>query len=145
LTTVPDLPDMPHDEKLVADLLGTIDPNDLASLKFSFSRYQQFDDAFPTAVLAYVAGQLGVVVWNLSPGQENDYHVHPSTEHLHIFLEGECEYQLGDQPPFRVGVGDAVMVPAEVPHGVRNVGAGRASYAAVTSPGPYEKVRRERP
>jgi quercetin dioxygenase-like cupin family protein len=141
----PDLSDLPEDEKFVVDLLGSIDPDDLGSLKFSFSRYQQFDDELPTAVVAYIAGQIGVVVWNLSPGQENDFHVHPATEHLHVFLEGTCEYQLGEQPPFEVGRGDAVMVPAGIPHGVRNTGKGRASYAAITSPGPYEKVRVDRP
>ena len=76
--------------------------------------------------------------------KQNDYHMHPTTEHLHIIIEGECEYTLGDRPPVITRTGDAVMVPAGIAHGIRNVGDKRASYVAVTSPGPYEKVRVER-
>ena len=142
---IPEMPDMPTDEKLVQDMLGAIDAEKLSTLRFRFSTYQQHDPEFPTAVLAYITGQLGMVVWNLDVGQQNDYHVHPSTEHVHILLEGEFEYQLGDEPPFRCSVGEAVMVPAGVPHGIRNVGDVPASYLAVTSPGPYEKIRLARP
>lgn len=145
LTTMPDVPDLPDDEKAVLDLMGAIDPSNPSSLIFSLSRYQQFDDKLPTVVLTYVMGQLGVVVWNLEPGQENDYHLHPTAEHLHIFIEGECEYTLGELPPVITRVGDAVMVPAGVAHGIRNISDKRASYVAIVSPGPYEKVRVERP
>ena len=44
-----------------------------------------------------------------------------------------------------VRAGQAVMVPENVPHGIRNVGTERASYFAVTSPGDYEKVLVDRP
>jgi quercetin dioxygenase-like cupin family protein len=95
-------------------------------------------------VLTYVAGQIGVVVWNLEPGQENDYHLHPTSEHLHIVIAGECEYTLGDRQPVIVRRGEAVMVPAGVAHGIRNTTSERASYVAIVSPGPYKKVRVDR-
>lgn len=139
------MPELPEDEKAVPDLIGAINRDDFSSLVFSLSRYQQFDTELPTVVLGYVTGKLGVVVWNLEPGQENDYHLHPDLEHLHLFIEGECEYTLGDLPPVTTRVGDAVIVPAGVAHGIRNVSDKRASYVAVVSPGPYEKVRVERP
>ena len=145
MTTTPEVPKLPDDEKLVTDLVGTIDPKSLSSLVFPLSRFQQFDEKLPTVVLSYTAGQIGVCVWNLEPGQQNDYHVHPTTEHLHIVIEGECEYQLGDQAPVITRVGDAIMVPAGIPHGIRNISDKRASYVAITSPGPYEKQRLERP
>lgn len=145
MTTTPEVPKLPDDEKLVTDLVGTIDPKNLSSLVFPLSKFQQFDEKLPTVVLGYTAGQIGVCVWNLEPGQQNDYHVHPTTEHLHIFIEGECEYTLGDQPPVITRVGDAVMVPPGIPHGIRNISDKRASYVAVASPGPYEKHRVERP
>lgn len=144
MSATPDTSKLPDDEKVVLDFFGSIDPANLPSLVFPLSKLQQFDETMPTVVLGYNA-QLGVVVWNLEPGQENDYHMHPTTEHLHIVIEGECEYQLGDQPPVITRVGDAVMVPAGVPHGIRNVSDKRASYIAITSPGPYEKQRLERP
>jgi len=144
LTDTPEIPKLPEGEKLVPDLMGSIDPNNLASLIFPLSRYQQFDEKLATVVPGYV-GQIGMVVWNLEPGQENDYHVHPTTEHLHIVIEGECEYTLGDQPPVVTKAGDAIMVPAGIAHGIRNVSDKRMSYVAITSPGPYEKKRVERP
>jgi quercetin dioxygenase-like cupin family protein len=144
MTSMPEMPKLPDDENVVADFIGAIDPRNLSSLVFPLSRFQRFDDKLPTVVLGYVTGQIGVVVWNLEPGQENDFHVHPTTEHLHIVIEGECEYTLGDAPPVVIGVGDAVMVPAGVAHGIRNIFDKRASYVAVASPGPYEKIHVER-
>ena len=93
----------------------------------------------------YISGQLGVVFWNLEPGQENDFHMHPTTEHLHVVVAGEVEYTLGDLDADPVEPGQAVMVPEQVPHGIRNVGTVNASYFAVTSPGDYQKVLVERP
>lgn len=145
MTAKPEIPDLPHDEKAVLDFIGSIDPKNLSSLHFPLSQFQQFDAEMPTVVIGYTTGQIGMVVWNLEPGQANDFHLHPSTEHLHIVIEGECEYSLGDEPPFTVKTGEAVMVPAGIAHGIRNTGDRRASYVAVTSPGPYEKVRVERP
>lgn len=143
MTTPQEIPEMPEDEKIVADLVGAIRPDDLGSLIFPLSRYQQFNN-LPTVVLGYTTGQVGMCVWNLEPGQANDFHVHPNTEHMHIVIEGECEYTLGDHPPVVIGVGDAVMVPAGIAHGIRNISDKRMSYLAVTSPGPYQKIRVER-
>ncbi|MDQ1429585.1 MAG: hypothetical protein QOF40_187, partial [Actinomycetota bacterium] len=115
------------------------------SLVFDLSKYQVYSPESATVVFAYISGQLGMVFWNLEPGQENDFHMHPTTEHLHVVVAGEVEYTLGDLDPIRVSAGQAVMVPEQVPHGIRNVGTTRASYFAVTSPGDYQKVLVERP
>lgn len=132
-------------ENLVADHATDVNKTDVGTFVFDLSKYQQFSDDAATVVLTYVTGQLGVVVWNLEPGQENDYHEHPTTEHLHIVLQGECEYTLAGREPVIVKTGQAVMVPEQIPHGIRNVGDKRASYIAITSPGPYEKVLVDRP
>jgi quercetin dioxygenase-like cupin family protein len=131
-------------EKIVAEMAKDIDRENPASLVFDLSKYQVYSPESATVVFAYISGQLGMVFWNLEPGQENDYHMHPTTEHLHVVVEGEVEYTLGDLDPIRVTAGQAVMVPEQVPHGIRNVGTTRASYFAVTSPGDYQKVLVER-
>lgn len=136
-------PDLPT-ERLNRDMADDVNPDDLDSLTFELSKYQQFSADAATVVLAYRNGVLPVVVWNLEPGQENDFHMHPDGEHLHIVLEGEVEYSLGDRPARTVTVGQAVMVPKGVPHGIRNVSDQRASYIAITSPGAYEKIPVER-
>ena len=131
-------------EKIVAEMAKDIDRENPASLVFDLSKYQVYSPESATVVFAYISGQLGMVFWNLEPGQENDYHMHPTTEHLHVVVAGEVEYTLGDLDPIRVRAGQAVMVPEQVPHGIRNVGTTRASYFAVTSPGDYQKVLVER-
>jgi quercetin dioxygenase-like cupin family protein len=138
------MPEVSH-EKIVAEMAKDIDRTNPSSLVFELSKYQVFSPETATVVFAYISGQLGVVFWNLEPGQENDYHMHPTTEHLHVVVEGEVEYTLGALAPIRVGAGQAVMVPEQVPHGIRNVGTTRASYFAVTSPGDYQKVLLDRP
>ena len=132
-------------EKIVAELAKDIDRTDLSTLVFDLSKYQVYSPESATVVFTYITGQLGVVFWNLEPGQENDYHMHPTTEHLHVVVAGEVEYSLGDLDPIVLKPGQAVMVPEQVPHGIRNVGTTPASYFAVTSPGDYQKVLVERP
>jgi quercetin dioxygenase-like cupin family protein len=138
------MPEASH-EKIVAEMASDINRDDLSTLVFDLSKYQVYSDESATVAFAYISGQLGVVFWNLEPGQENDYHMHPTTEHLHVVVAGEVEYTLGDQDPVMVKAGQAVMVPEQVPHGIRNVGTVPASYFAVTSPGDYQKVLVERP
>lgn len=133
-------------ELYVPDLAGLIDVERPETLVFDLSTYQRYDPERAVVTLAYAnqVNGLGIVVWNLEPGQENDYHAHPSTEHLHLVIEGEAEYTLAGRPAVTVRVGQAVMVPAMVPHGVRNTSAERCSYVAVNSPGDYQKVLVER-
>jgi quercetin dioxygenase-like cupin family protein len=56
-------------------------------------------------------------------------HWHPGEEVIYV-LEGSLEYEVDGQPPHRVGAGDALTVPAEVVHSVRNVGDGDAAELA---------------
>jgi len=134
-------------ERFVPDLVGRIDPGNPESLIVDLSTYQVFDadSAVVTLMYSNIANNgLGIVVWNLEPGQENDFHRHPDTEHIHVVLSGEAEYTLADRPPVTVRVGQAVMVPANIPHGIRNTGTQRCSYLAITSPGDYQKVLADR-
>lgn len=45
-------------------------------------------------------------------------------------LEGTLEYDIDGQPPRTVSAGEALMVPPETIHAVRNVGSGNASELA---------------
>jgi quercetin dioxygenase-like cupin family protein len=134
-------------ERFVPDLVGRIDTEDPDSLIVDLATYQMFDADSAVVTLMYTniaSSGLGIVVWNLEPGQENDFHRHPDTEHLHVMLAGEAEYTLADRPPVTVRVGQAVMVPANIPHGIRNTGTQRCSYLAINSPGDYQKVLADR-
>lgn len=56
-------------------------------------------------------------------------HWHPRQEIIYV-LEGSLEYEIDGQPPMRVGAGEALTVPAEAVHAVRNVGGGNAAELA---------------
>jgi len=61
----------------------------------------------------------------LSPEAPPIRHFHPGEEIIYV-LEGTLEYQIEGEPPRTVTAGEALMVPAEAVHAVRNVGEGDA-------------------
>ena len=73
-----------------------------------------------------------VVVQNrveLSPEAPAVRHKHPGEEIIYV-LEGTLEYSIDGQPPRTVSAGEALMVPPETVHAVRNVGAGNGAELA---------------
>jgi quercetin dioxygenase-like cupin family protein len=56
-------------------------------------------------------------------------HWHPGEEIIYV-LEGSLEYEIDGEPPKSVNAGEALMVPAERVHAVRNVGGGNAAELA---------------
>jgi quercetin dioxygenase-like cupin family protein len=56
-------------------------------------------------------------------------HWHPGEEIIYV-LEGSLEYEIDGEPTTTVSAGEALMVPAEAVHAVRNVGDGKAAELA---------------
>jgi quercetin dioxygenase-like cupin family protein len=56
-------------------------------------------------------------------------HWHPGEEIIYV-LEGTLEYEIDGEQPKTVSAGEALMVPAEAVHAVRNVGGGNAAELA---------------
>ena len=61
-----------------------------------------------------------VVYFELDPGHMLGTHT-DSAEEILLILEGEAEISLGDEQG-RFSAGEMALVPAMVPHGLRNVG-----------------------
>ncbi|HEV2092394.1 MAG TPA: cupin domain-containing protein [Rubrobacter sp.] len=61
-----------------------------------------------------------VVYFELEPGHRLGTHT-DSAEEVLLILEGEAEVSLGDEQG-RLSAGEMALVPAMVPHGLRNVG-----------------------
>lgn len=61
-----------------------------------------------------------VVYFELEPGHRLGTHT-DSAEEIILVLEGEAEVSLGDEEG-RLTAGEMALVPAMVPHGLRNVG-----------------------
>jgi quercetin dioxygenase-like cupin family protein len=56
-------------------------------------------------------------------------HKHPGEEIIYV-LEGSLEYQIDGRSPITANAGDALLVPADTVHAVRNVGTGNAAELA---------------
>src|SRR5262245_3995760 len=56
-------------------------------------------------------------------------HKHPGEEIIYV-LEGSLEYAIDGRPPKTYSAGEALTVPAETVHSVRNVGSGNAQELA---------------
>jgi quercetin dioxygenase-like cupin family protein len=65
----------------------------------------------------------------LSPEAPSVRHKHPGEEIIYV-LEGSLEYQIDGQPAKTYNAGEALMVPPETVHSVRNVGDGNAAELA---------------
>ena len=66
---------------------------------------------------------------DLGPEAPAVRHRHPGDEIIYV-LEGTLEYQIEGQPPRTYEVGEALLVPPETVHAVRNVGSGNAAELA---------------
>ncbi len=68
----------------------------------------------------------------IKPGRENPRHHHPNCEEALQVVEGEIEHSLGDEL-FTMGPGDTIVIPANIVHNARNIGAGEAVMTIVFS------------
>ena len=66
---------------------------------------------------------------DLGPEAPPIRHKHPGEEIIYI-LEGELEYAIDGQPPKTYSAGEALTVPPQTVHAVRNVGTGNAAELA---------------
>ncbi|MDD3652001.1 cupin domain-containing protein [Immundisolibacter sp.] len=117
---------------------GTLDPRDF--IKYSPDK--------ETVVPVYADGaDLGIVSWNLLPGQANESHSHPYSAHCFLIVEGEGHYLKGepgsaDYAEYPIKAGQAVVIPRNQVHGIRNTGTAPLSYFAITTTagGEYQRV-----
>lgn len=69
------------------------------------------------------------------PGQEHALHAHPGMDKVYYALGGTGLFLLeGRELP--LGVGDLLVAPAGVPHGIRNTGGDRLVVMAILAPAP---------
>jgi quercetin dioxygenase-like cupin family protein len=84
------------------------------------------------------AASSALIYFEHEPGEHHGRHT-DSAEEIVVVLEGEAEVSVGDERA-RVSAGTVALIPALVPHDIRNVGEGTLrvvgffSSAAVVSP-----------
>jgi len=76
------------------------------------------------------------------PGQGAPPHVHTRELETFIVLEGEYEFQCGENK-FKTTKGGMVVLPRDIPHAFRNTGSTMGRTLIVLVPGGMEKVFEE--
>lgn len=77
----------------------------------------------------------------LEPGAEVPLHVHAGSAEILLVESGEVEMSIGGEP-FHARAGDAIYIPADVPHSARVTSAGPLTAVQVYSPpGPELRFR----
>lgn len=66
---------------------------------------------------------------DVSPDAPAARHKHPGEEIIYV-LEGSLEYHIDGEQPRVVSAGEALLVPAETVHAVKNVATGNAAELA---------------
>jgi quercetin dioxygenase-like cupin family protein len=75
----------------------------------------------------------------IAPGKKNPRHFHPNTDEVLYLFEGRLRHSLGDDV-FDLAPGDAIYIPATVPHDARNDGAVTARMLVAYATGEREMV-----
>ena len=80
--------------------------------------------------------------WTLPPGFSTGLHVHRVMEETFYVLEGECRWQIGDQP-VHAKPGCYVFIPPGVPHNIGNASNKPAKMIMTVSPPGHENYFEE--
>jgi quercetin dioxygenase-like cupin family protein len=74
-------------------------------------------------------------IYCLEPGQSQKLHAHTGADKVYFVLEGEGEFLVGPETR-SLGPGHAVLAPADIDHGVRNVSAAQLTVLVFMAPNP---------
>jgi oxalate decarboxylase/phosphoglucose isomerase-like protein (cupin superfamily) len=92
------------------------------------------------ATIAGAGVTFGEVV--MQPGEGHGRHNHPGSEEILYILSGTGEQMVDDDPPFSVGPGDTIYIPAGVYHSTDNTGWSPMHVLAFYNPaGPEEGLQ----
>jgi quercetin dioxygenase-like cupin family protein len=121
----------PHSWKGEIDVIAeTIEDLELMEVWYETDPTMRLKVNFPL-FLGTGTKNTAVVYFEIEPGYRLGTHT-DSAEEILLILEGEVEVSLGEEEG-RLSAGQMAVVPAMVPHGMRNVGEERARVAGFFS------------
>ncbi len=74
-------------------------------------------------------------VYCFEPGQAQTAHAHAGCDKVYVVLDGLARIQIGDEER-EAPAGTAALAPADMAHGVRNLGPGRLTVLVFMAPKP---------
>src|SRR5688500_12998235 len=82
---------------------------------------RSFDAAKMQKLNVFQTPRFFLDVYCLAPGQAQKPHAHAGSDKVYAVLEGQVRVRVGEDVA-EVGVGEAVLAPAGIDHGVENPG-----------------------
>jgi len=82
-----------------------------------------------------------VILAEFQPGQGSPWHNHPGAQEILYVLEGNVTAEVEGRAAATIKAGEIILIPAEVPHMVRNDGTSVPARALVT----YSRADKEKP
>jgi quercetin dioxygenase-like cupin family protein len=82
-----------------------------------------------------------VILAEFQPGQGSPWHNHPGAQEILYVLEGNVTAEVEGRTAATIKAGEVILIPAEVPHMVRNDGTSVPARALVT----YSRADKEKP
>jgi quercetin dioxygenase-like cupin family protein len=117
--------------KVIAERGSSYAMNDVSERIFNIYDFATvFDPMKPTRM--YTGEEFRVAVFRMSPGQEQEVHLHPSTTHAWFVFEGTVEITLEDEQKTIAGPGTFSVHPRNSVHGLKNVGADEVVYVTLS-------------
>ncbi len=86
-------------------------------------------------------GRLMMALTHSKPGSEPPLHEHSAEDEIFFILEGEMSFWAGDTA-VRLGAGDCILMPKDVPHIFRAAPDQEVKWLVLTAPGGLEKFFR---
>ncbi len=122
---------MPQAVKVIAERGSSYAMNDAKDRVFNIYDFASvFDPMKPTRM--YTGEEFRVAVFRMSPGQEQEVHIHPNTTHAWFVFEGTVEITLEDEQKSVAGPGTFCVHPRNTVHGLKNVGADDVVYVTLS-------------
>ncbi len=89
-----------------------------------------FERMHPTRM--YTGDEFRVAVFRMTPGQEQEVHLHPNTTHAWFVFEGTVEITIEDDRKQVAGAGTFCVHPRGTVHGLKNVGDNDVVYVTLS-------------
>ncbi len=82
--------------------------------------------------LLFKSEKMEGIISEIEEGGTSEFYQHEGEE-IHILLEGEIDYQVGDKV-YHMKEGDMLWHESSIPHRATNTGKGRAVYITIGTP-----------
>ena len=112
--------------------------------------HQNLEEEFYTEEKCYITelsqdwglGSSSIARARVEPGVTTNWHILKETTERYHILQGKGRVEVGDLEAEEIGVGDTVVIPAECPQRISNIGEEDLIFLAICTP-PFDEFNYE--